>query len=146
MFMNVIRTRKALVVCGLCVVFSFVLDEPLLGDVGRYPTSDDDEPTEPYLDQTTKHVVRGRIYAFFNHNSETWDPEKVTSKATRRLTEIADENDVPIISTVEGFADDKPVDSHFLREKEITIPVRSSNGEHRLLFPNPESVTRLTAA
>ncbi|MFW6456976.1 MAG: hypothetical protein ACOC0A_01660 [Planctomycetota bacterium] len=91
---------------------------------------------EPFLDEDETYVLKEPLYAYFNHNSDTWDTEKSTFTATVRLNEMVVEHDIPVISNVESFDDDdEPVENHFLGRDQITYPVQSSNGEHRLFFP-----------
>ncbi len=104
------------------------------------PASKSNQVPEPYVEQDTTVVLGEPLYALFNHNSETWDPERCTFEATRRLAGTVSEHNIPVISIVEDFIDDHPVDNHFLNEEHIDYPVRSSNGRHRLLFPRLKGV------
>ncbi len=108
--------------------------------VREAPASKSSEWPEPYVEQNARFVLDGPLYAFFNHNSETWDSEKTTLGATHRLAKMISDHDIPVISNVEDFTGDEPVDNHFLSSEDISCAVKSPDGRHRLLFPRLKGV------
>lgn len=90
----------------------------------------------PYLKDSESFILSGRAYAYFNHNSATWDKDETTLGPTLRLHEMVERQGISVISNVEAFEEDDPVDDHFLDADQIDYPVQSSDGSHRLRFPS----------
>ncbi len=115
--------------------------ELVVPDVGQRPADEssddsgaDNGSSASFLDERDPLLLEEPLYAWFVHNSETWDTERFTYESTQLLNETVRKHDIPVISLVEDFPDAAPAETHYLDDDQITYPVRSKAGNHHLYF------------